>query len=55
MQKLANALFYRASIHYCFIKIIDKDGVGFYGWRKTIDDASEPPVVELLPTVEVQS
>ena len=55
MPKLANSLFRRASIQCCFIKIIDKDGERLYGWHKTIDDASEPPAVELLPAVEVQS
>lgn len=37
------------------IKIVDKDGAREYAWRKTIEDASEPPATELLPAVEVQS
>ena len=55
MPRLKNYLFHRASIKCCFIKIVDNDGEILYGWCKTIDDASEPPVVELLPDVEVQS
>ena len=54
MAKFANSLFRRASIQCCFIKIVDKDGERLYGWRKTIDDASELPAVELLPAIEFQ-
>eukprot|EP01018_Ginkgo_biloba_P021376 Gb_19481 [translate_table: standard] len=36
------------------IKIVDKDGAREYAWRKTIEDASEPPAAE-SSAVEVLS